>query len=519
MLARGLTKSLRNQLLTGKDEKTRTRNRSIAMFAGQGSSLKGKFVGRTEKNIKGYFVSAQQRAEAYSLPTDKTIKPPAYTSAKQLVAAKLLNKTPEVFRDDGSQISEPNVAEALNDGVIADPGGNAMSILFLDEIYAVAGDRKGPNATPLDKASVNEFLGLLDGVEGFPKVFTIAATNEPWALDSAILSRFKLQLFADVPDTQAREKKILIDFCAHLNVRANVFPTCADGAEETDANRMQEKQRLRSFVREAARITGMKYVADEEKGAPDVLNRYMSVAAPQYNAANLGVRDGLKDKLMWQAWLEKRGHMQSNDAVQPFGYTFRDLDTILAQWINEMATIKLSRNIKDWKSAQDRETFGDFKDCVVLPGKPSENKEKTRTEIVAKKTRLAETSQQLEALKQNPQTRENSKRIREFEETYVATQRLLLGLEQSLRVPCRQFTTEEKNAVTLYAEDFFGDDEKANMSLLLFRQIVEKSPTSAKPDEYPPFIYYYLLNSKPLLWSDLKIAATGTPALRRRSRR
>jgi len=92
-------------------------------------------------------------------------------------------------------------------------------------------------------------------------------------------------------------------------------------------------------------------------------------------------------------------------------------------------------------------------------------------------------------------------------------------LEQSLRVPCRQFTTEEKNAVTLYAEDFFGDDEKANMSLLLFRQIVEKSPTSAKPDEYPPFIYYYLLNSKPSQWSDLKKAATGTPAPRRRFRR
>jgi ATP-dependent 26S proteasome regulatory subunit len=111
----------------------------INLFLATGASMKGKYVGETEKNIRSYFESANRAA-----------------------------------------------------------GEKGLSVLFIDEFDAIASSRLISNDSG-SASAVTELLQTLDGVKQYKNVLTIAATNYPWVLDAAILSRFTNSLFVDVP--------------------------------------------------------------------------------------------------------------------------------------------------------------------------------------------------------------------------------------------------------------------------------------------------------------------------------
>ena len=65
---------------------------------------------------------------------------------------------------------------------------------------------------------VSGLLTEMDGLQsksGADSLFTIAATNMPWQLDPAILSRFEKQFYVPLPDTEARARVLEI----HLQER------------------------------------------------------------------------------------------------------------------------------------------------------------------------------------------------------------------------------------------------------------------------------------------------------------
>lgn len=144
---------------TGKTAITRAATAELpeaAFYAPSPGQLKGKYEGETEKNISKVFECASQ-----------TIQDPS---------------TPYKF-----------------------------AIIFFDEFDSIAGSR-GDDAGM--RRSVNALLQAMDGIKSRKGVSVIAATNNPWDIDSAILRRFKSRVFVDLPDDVARQwliRKSLVD--------------------------------------------------------------------------------------------------------------------------------------------------------------------------------------------------------------------------------------------------------------------------------------------------------------------
>lgn len=85
------------------------------------------------------------------------------------------------------------------------------AIIFFDEFDSVA-SKRGDGTTGVDAEMsrfVATFLTLVDGFKPSSNkmLLLIAATNRPWALDSAMLrgGRFDTQIYVGVPDQEARE--------------------------------------------------------------------------------------------------------------------------------------------------------------------------------------------------------------------------------------------------------------------------------------------------------------------------
>ena len=72
------------------------------------------------------------------------------------------------------------------------------SIIFIDEIDSVAGDREG--AHEASKRVLSTLLRRVDGMETDGEVMVIAATNRKHDLDVAMLSRIDLSILFALPD-------------------------------------------------------------------------------------------------------------------------------------------------------------------------------------------------------------------------------------------------------------------------------------------------------------------------------
>lgn len=98
----------------------------------------------------------------------------------------------------------PKLVQALYDE--ARSRGN--SVIFLDEFDALATTRSGGDSSS-DRRLLVSLLSELDGLkekDGGSQVLTIAATNRPWDLDEAILSRFEKTVYIPLPDETARRR-------------------------------------------------------------------------------------------------------------------------------------------------------------------------------------------------------------------------------------------------------------------------------------------------------------------------
>ena len=142
-------------------------NVRVLFFAPTGATLKGKYVGDTEKRI----------VEAYKCAS--------------LAACKCEKNNPEK---------------------------KYISVIFIDEIDSIAGDRN-KDETGLMANSVNTLLQVIDGLESPANVATIGATNYPWQLDAAVLRRFDTQILLGLPDSPQIEKAMNISFNKFIKLK------------------------------------------------------------------------------------------------------------------------------------------------------------------------------------------------------------------------------------------------------------------------------------------------------------
>lgn len=147
------------------NEYTRTLNNQdssttykMFFFAPTAATFKGKYVGETEKNIEAAFRCMSNYAKSWEKEEEKKNR-------------------------------------------------KAISIMFIDEIDSLLPSR----LTTTDKNDanvVNTFLQQMDGIDSADNVMLIGATNYPWTLDGAILSRFSNKQLIKLP-TQEQIVRLL----------------------------------------------------------------------------------------------------------------------------------------------------------------------------------------------------------------------------------------------------------------------------------------------------------------------
>ena len=82
------------------------------------------------------------------------------------------------------------------------------SVIFIDEFESLTPERGSAGDSGPERRIVSTLLAELDGLasKDDPRfVLTMTATNLPWLLDTAILSRFKLRIYVPLPDPDTRK--------------------------------------------------------------------------------------------------------------------------------------------------------------------------------------------------------------------------------------------------------------------------------------------------------------------------
>ena len=84
---------------------------------------------------------------------------------------------------------------------------HSPAVIFLDEFEALTPQR-GHGDSGAERRIVSTLLAELDGLaskDAPTYILTIAATNLPWLIDKAVLSRFEKKVYIPLPDEKARE--------------------------------------------------------------------------------------------------------------------------------------------------------------------------------------------------------------------------------------------------------------------------------------------------------------------------
>jgi transitional endoplasmic reticulum ATPase len=126
-----------------------------------------------------------------------------------------------------------------------------LSVIFIDEMEALAPRRRGSASTVMVRV-VPQLLAELDGFEKSTNpVLVIGATNEPWAIDHAILRPGRLDrlIYVPPPDFSARLKIL------KMNLKEDLLaPECdlADFARRTEGFSGADMTAMAQRVRELA---------------------------------------------------------------------------------------------------------------------------------------------------------------------------------------------------------------------------------------------------------------------------
>lgn len=142
------------------------------------------------------------------------------------------------------------------------------SIVFIDEIDAVASKRGRDSDSGVGDRVVNQLLTEMDGLEGLEGVVVIAATNRPELLDEGLLrsGRFDRHVYIPVPDSKTR-KKI-------FEIHTRKMPLAKDVKLDSLVNKTENYvgSDVESICREAAILALRKNIKAKEVAKKDFDN-------------------------------------------------------------------------------------------------------------------------------------------------------------------------------------------------------------------------------------------------------
>ena len=94
----------------------------------------------------------------------------------------------------GTMLIDYRIIKALSDLAVA----HKPSLIFFDEIEGVIRERQGDEAS-FDRRFKKRLLEMFNQLSETPSVMVIGATNRPWDIDEAFLSRFQRKVFFGLP--------------------------------------------------------------------------------------------------------------------------------------------------------------------------------------------------------------------------------------------------------------------------------------------------------------------------------
>lgn len=116
----------------------------------------------------------------------------------------------------------------------------APSIIFFDELDALAPTRGGEVGSHVMESVLNQILTEIDGLEELKDVAVLGATNQPMLVDPALLraGRFDRLVYIGEPDAGDR-KKILAIHLRGMPVEGSQMETLLDALEDYDENPLE----------------------------------------------------------------------------------------------------------------------------------------------------------------------------------------------------------------------------------------------------------------------------------------
>ena len=170
--------------------------------------------------------------------------------------------------------------------VFEDAEKNAPSIIFIDEIDAIASKRSEVHGE-VEKRVVSQMLTLMDGLKGRGKLIVIGATNIPDQIDPALRrpGRFDREIRIDAPDRNGR-KEI-------LQIHTRGMPMAEDVKLEdlADITYGYVGADLMALARESAMNALRRYLPeiDLEKPIPVEILEKMEVTQQDFKDAHRGI--------------------------------------------------------------------------------------------------------------------------------------------------------------------------------------------------------------------------------------
>jgi katanin p60 ATPase-containing subunit A1 len=173
----------------------------------------------------------------------------------------------------------------------------APAVVFLDEFDALTPPRGG-SESGAERRILSTFLSELDGLskkgEAAPYVLTIGATNVPWLVDNAILSRFGAKLIqVPLPDAGARAAILALQL-DQAGLQSEVSMEELVARTEGYSGREIAEMCLEAATRMASRANpALLEVADRGRTAiGDYMLRVTSLTAEDFDQALARIRPG-----------------------------------------------------------------------------------------------------------------------------------------------------------------------------------------------------------------------------------
>ncbi len=184
------------------------------------------------------------------------------------------------------------------------------AVVFLDEFESIAGKRDDQDSGP-ERRILSTLLSELDGMEAKGRrdiyVLTIAATNRPWDLDAAVLSRFEKKILIPLPDVVARREILRI----HLEKRGfqvqgdpQQLATATEGYSGREIERLCKEVTTRMVAEMNREIPGLIDKGLDEVRKHQLKVRPLTTADFQKAIAKLNPQTTAADVKKYNEWKE-----------------------------------------------------------------------------------------------------------------------------------------------------------------------------------------------------------------------